>query len=196
MDQATAITFYLNGLTEGSFNENTSQYHLSPEFIETLCLRCSHQTLIEEQDGLLDTLRSFSHYWYNTTLTNTIDEIHQFSQLIVLNPGPLAFYEDLTELLMRDVAENDQEAKWWAHKIIIACCGKTHLYSDMGFKGRGIISALFRQHFPLLANKNIGNKMRWKKFIYRQFCLAEQLPLCPAASCSECPSRQECYTEN
>ena len=170
--------------------------HLSAEFIEILCSRCCNQTLVEDQDNLLDTLRSFSHYWHNTTLTNAISEIHQFSQLMVLNPGPLAFYEDLTELLIQYVVENEPQAKWWAHKIVIACCGRTHLYCDIGFKNRKMISTLFKQYFPLLANKNVGNKMRWKKFIYRQFCLAEQLPLCPTASCSDCPSRQECYTED
>ncbi|NRD75283.1 nitrogen fixation protein NifQ [Shewanella sp. VB17] len=196
MDQAAAIIFYLEGLTEDPFDEYIIKNHLSSEFITMLSSKCWHQTLENKQDTLLDTLRHVSSYWKNKTLMNAIAEIHQFSQLIVINPRPLEFYEDLTELLIQYATENDQQAKWWAHKIIIACCGKTHLYSDMGFKNRKMISALFRQHFPLLANKNIGNKMRWKKFIYRQFCLAEQLPLCPTASCSECPSKQECYTEN
>lgn len=120
-------------------------------------------------------------------------ETNLYSNLIVKNPLPLEFYEDLIELLIRH-SNGSNEAKIWAHKIAIGCCGRTHLYLDLGFTERSKISQIFNTHFAALADKNEGNVMRWKKFIYRQFCLESGLPLCPTASCGECPTYTECYS--
>ncbi len=120
-------------------------------------------------------------------------EVKRYSQLITANPLPLEFYDDLVELMLNH-SDQSVQAKVWAHKIAIACCGKTHLYTDMGFEERQKVSSLFHTYFPTLAEKNIGNAMRWKKFLYRQFCLSSGLPICPSASCSECPSYSECYS--
>lgn len=120
------------------------------------------------------------------------DELERYSQLITANPLPLEFYDDLVELMLAH-SDNGSQARAWAHRVAVACCGKTHLYQDMGFQNRLSVSDIFHTHFPTLAQKNIGNAMRWKKFIYRQFCLTSGLPICPSASCSECPSRTECY---
>lgn len=128
------------------------------------------------------------------TVPSWSDDVLRYSQLIVANPYPLEFYDDLTELMLSH-SDNSQEAKIWAHKIAVGCCGKTHLYQDMGFNNRKPVSEIFHIYFPSLAEKNIGNAMRWKKFLYRQFCLSSGLPICPSASCSECPSYADCYTE-
>ena len=125
--------------------------------------------------------------------TESLEEVERYSQLIASNPLPLEFYEDLTELMLSH-SDSSEQAQIWAHKIAIACCGKTHLYMDMGFDSRQSISDIFHTYFPTLAAKNVGNAMRWKKFLYRQFCVTSGLPICPSASCSECPSYTECYS--
>lgn len=117
----------------------------------------------------------------------------RYLELMVKDNRPLAFYEDLMELLLRHCYACF-EAKLWAHRIAISCCGKTHLYLDMGFSNRRYVSQLFHLHFPKLAKKNINNAMRWKKFLYRQLCEELTLPICPVASCGECPDYSFCYT--
>ena len=120
------------------------------------------------------------------------EEINRYSQLICRNPLYLEFYDDLLQLMIK-FSDGSTQSKIWAHNISVACCGKTHLYLDMGFIQRSEVTNIFCEHFPLLAAKNINNAMRWKKFLYRQFCIDSNLPICPSASCSDCPSYNECY---
>ncbi|MCL1126578.1 nitrogen fixation protein NifQ [Shewanella surugensis] len=190
MEQVAAIDFYINGLRK---NQTSS---ISSDVSYGICAIQPASTVMKEREEMsIHTLRSLSDYWQDMTWEVAIDEIERFSQLIVLNPGPLAFYDDLIELLTEHLSIHEKQmALWWAHKMVIACCGRTHLYIDIGFEAREKMTILFNRYFPTLAKKNIDNKMRWKKFLYRQFCLAAQLPLCPTASCSECPSYQECYS--
>ncbi|WP_299495814.1 nitrogen fixation protein NifQ [uncultured Shewanella sp.] len=189
MDKLAAISFYMNGLRQ------EKSFPIPTDLLENI-----HVCIVNENhnvDGslLIQRLRVLDDYWLNMTWDCALNDIAHFSQLMVNNPSPLAFYEDLMDLLQMHLLMSDkQQALWWAHKIVIACCGRTHLYLDMGFKERQSITALFTQYFPSFASKNIDNKMRWKKFLYRQFCLVAQLPLCPTASCSQCPSYQECYS--
>ena len=116
----------------------------------------------------------------------------RYIELIVHNSRPLAFYDDLMALLMRYCSAS-LDAKLWAHRVAISCCGKTHLYVDMGFSDRGYVSEIFHTYFPKLAKKNQNNTMRWKKFLYRQLCEELTLPVCPTASCDECPEHKACY---
>lgn len=189
MEQVAAIHFYINGL------RGSQALSIPDDLVNTITAALTSVTSIAYSDAPIHTLRVLSDYWQDMTWEMALDEIDQFSQLIVRNPGPLAFYDDLVELLTEYASSHEKQvALWWAHKIVIACCGRTHLYIDMGFEERDKITFLFNRYFSTLAKKNIDNKMRWKKFIYRQFCISAQLPLCPTASCSECPSYQECYS--
>ncbi|WP_298773873.1 nitrogen fixation protein NifQ [uncultured Shewanella sp.] len=189
MDKMAAIYFYIDGLRKNQSHDIPS------DLIKFIHLSLTNGKEQIEGARLIQRLRLLDDYWRNMTWEMALNDIKRFSQLIVNNAGPLAFYDDLFALLTAHLSMQDkQQALWWAHKIVIACCGRTHLYIDMGFEERQGITALFNQYFPSFAIKNIDNKMRWKKFLYRQFCLAAQLPLCPTASCSQCSSYQECYS--
>ncbi|WP_299007421.1 nitrogen fixation protein NifQ [uncultured Shewanella sp.] len=188
MDKMAAIYFYINGLRQDQSHDIPS------ELIQFIYLSLTNRKE-QTEEASIQRLRLLSDYWQEMTWEMALNEIDRFSQLMVNNAGPLEFYEDLLALLTAHLSMQDKkQGLWWAHKIVIACCGRTHLYIDMGFEQRQSITALFTQYFPSFAIKNIDNKMRWKKFLYRQFCLAAQLPLCPTASCGECPSYQECYS--
>lgn len=189
MDKLAAIYFYINGLRK---NES---HDIPSDLIEFIHLSLTNDNDKIEGEVLIQRLRLLGDYWRNMTWEMALNDIGHFSQLMVNNAGPLEFYDDLFTLLTEYVSPQEKQvALWWAHKIVIACCGRTHLYIDMGFEQRESITALFTEYFPSFAVKNIDNKMRWKKFLYRQFCLVAQLPLCPTASCSQCPSYQECYS--
>jgi nitrogen fixation protein NifQ len=125
---------------------------------------------------------------------NIQKEINHFSELILNNPSPLMYYDDLHNLLIKNANKNEPLAKYIAHKIVIACCGKTHLYESLQFSNRKPVTELFEKYFSQLAIKNVNYAMRWKKFLYREYCLESSLPFCPTASCSECPSYSTCYT--
>ena len=43
-----------------------------------------------------------------------------------------------------------------------------------------------------LARANTGD-MKWKKFLYRQFCSREGIYVCPAPSCGECKDHAKCF---
>ena len=47
-------------------------------------------------------------------------------------------------------------------------------------------------NFPELARANTGD-MKWKKFLYRQFCAAEGIYVCPAPSCGVCKDYAKCF---
>jgi nitrogen fixation protein NifQ len=35
--------------------------------------------------------------------------------------------------------------------------------------------------------------MKWKKFLYRQFCAREEIYVCPAPSCGVCKDYAKCF---
>jgi nitrogen fixation protein NifQ len=85
-----------------------------------------------------------------------------------------------------------QSEVWLAHIVAYSCCGRNHLWQDLGLANRGELSALMTVAFPTLAALNVGD-MKWKKFIYRHYCSKEGIYVCPAPSCSECADHAKCF---
>ncbi|NDL62976.1 nitrogen fixation protein NifQ [Acerihabitans arboris] len=77
--------------------------------------------------------------------------------------------------------------------IAAASLGFNHLWQDLGLASRGELRELMQACFPELVVMNQGN-MRWKKFFYRQVCLAETGEVtCRSPSCDSCCERESCF---
>jgi nitrogen fixation protein NifQ len=62
----------------------------------------------------------------------------------------------------------------------------------LGLADRGELNALFRRHFPSLVRSN-RTDMKWKKFLYRQLCEREGIPVCKAPTCDACADHPLCF---
>lgn len=100
--------------------------------------------------------------------------------------------EDIYHLLMTQRAHEHHSENWAAHILATACAGSDHLWQDLGFSSRDELTRLMWVNFPDLARANSGD-MKWKKFIYRQFCSREGIYVCPAPSCGECKDYAKCF---
>lgn len=112
-----------------------------------------------------------------------------------LTDGPgevIAELEDLLHLLLEYRAGVRESEVWLAHIVAYSCCGRNHLWQDLGLADRGELSHLLRTAFPALADLNVGD-MKWKKFLYRHYCSREGIYVCPAPSCSECADHDKCF---
>ncbi len=112
-----------------------------------------------------------------------------------LTDGPgeiIVELEDLLNLLLEYRAGVHDSEVWLAHIVAYSCCGRNHLWQDLGLADRGELSALMCTAFPGLAALNIDD-MKWKKFIYRHYCSREGIYLCPAPSCGECADHAQCF---
>lgn len=108
-------------------------------------------------------------------------------------PGQdIAELEDLRHLLLDYRAGVYESEVWLAHSVAYGCCGRTHLWQDLGLANRGELSTLMNLAFPALAALNAGD-MKWKKFIYRHYCSREGIYVCPAPSCGECEDHAKCF---
>ena len=102
---------------------------------------------------------------------------------------------DLMDLL-RDHADPaagpaaSSSAVAWA--IACASLGDRHLWQDLRLSSRHELSALIGHWFPRLAAGNTHD-MKWKKFLYKQLCLREELFICKAPSCSACTDQAVCF---
>jgi len=98
--------------------------------------------------------------------------------------------------LLRDHADpaagstGTSNAVAWA--IACASLGDQHLWQDLRLPSRRELSALFDHWFPRLAARNTQN-MKWKKFLYKQLCLREELLICKAPSCDVCSDHALCF---
>ncbi|MBK1690596.1 nitrogen fixation protein NifQ [Ectothiorhodospira mobilis] len=99
---------------------------------------------------------------------------------------------DLYELMWAHRAGRDLCESWIAAIVARACLGGNHLWQDLGLAHREMLTRLMETHFPGLAERNEGD-MKWKKFLYRQLCLAEGLRICRAPSCQVCPDYADCF---
>lgn len=103
--------------------------------------------------------------------------------------------DDLMSLL-RDHADPaaglaaDLDAVAWA--IACASLGDQHLWQDLGLTSRSELSMLIDHWFPRLAALNTHN-MKWKRFMYKQLCLREDLLICKAPSCGVCCDYGVCF---
>ncbi len=100
--------------------------------------------------------------------------------------------DDLRELLLAYRANQHASEVWLADIVAHACGGRDHLWQDLGLAHRGELSSLMTLAFPALAALNAGD-MKWKKFIYRQYCSQEGIHVCPAPSCGDCAERTTCF---
>lgn len=99
---------------------------------------------------------------------------------------------DIVGLLLDYRAGRRQSEAWLALSIGRACAGGDHLWQDLGLANRGELSALMTGAFPALAALNTGD-MKWKKFLYRQYCARDGIYVCPAPSCGECADYAKCF---
>ena len=101
-------------------------------------------------------------------------------------------WDDLRKLLRRHRAGRDVSELFIADIVCSACLGSDHLWQDLGLFNRAELSALMRQNFPALAARN-DRDMKWKKFLYKQLCIAEGVYVCRAPSCEECTDYDVCF---
>ena len=114
---------------------------------------------------------------------------------LVLQDGPsqdIAELDDLYHLLLEYRAHRVQSEVWLARILAYACCGRDHLWQDLGLAQRGELSTLMNTAFPALAQLNSAD-MKWKKFIYRHYCTREGIYVCPAPSCGACADYGKCF---
>jgi len=101
-------------------------------------------------------------------------------------------WADLQQLLIDHRAHQHDSELWLADIVATACAGRDHLWQDLGLANRNELSRLMRLAFPGLARANSGD-MKWKKFLYRQFCAQEGIYVCPAPSCGVCLDHAKCF---
>jgi len=100
--------------------------------------------------------------------------------------------DDLRTLLLAHRADDAVEREWMADILVAGCLGNDHLWQDLGLWTRSDLTALIRHNFPTLAARN-DRDMKWKKFFYKQLCLAEGVYVCRAPSCEVCVDYQHCF---
>lgn len=100
--------------------------------------------------------------------------------------------EDLIALLQSFSVHKNQESEWIITIIVTACLGLDHLWQDLGLWQRSELTELLIYNFPELAQSNTQD-MKWKKFLYKKLCDAEDINLCRAPSCEVCTDYANCY---
>jgi nitrogen fixation protein NifQ len=101
-------------------------------------------------------------------------------------------WQDLRRLLRSHRAGRDISELYIADIICSGCLGSDHLWQDLGLFNRTELSQLMWRNFPSLAEKN-NRDMKWKKFLYKQLCIAEGIYICRAPSCEECTDYAACF---
>ena len=99
---------------------------------------------------------------------------------------------DLQKLLLDHRASQSPTELLMANIVATACAGRDHLWQDLGLANREELTKLMLVNFPALARANTGD-MKWKKFLYRQFCSREGIYVCPAPSCGVCKDYAKCF---
>jgi len=103
--------------------------------------------------------------------------------------------DDLMALLLEHADPNagpKDELDQVAWQIACASLGDQHLWQDLGLPSRDALSALILRWFPRLKSLNVGD-MKWKKFLYRQLCLKEDILICKSPSCASCEDHPKCF---
>jgi nitrogen fixation protein NifQ len=99
---------------------------------------------------------------------------------------------ELVALMISHRAGDSPSELWMASIVAAGCLGNDHLWQDLGLWCRDDLSSLMRRNFPSLAAKNVQN-MKWKKFLYKQLCIAEGVYVCRSPSCEVCADYQACF---
>lgn len=100
--------------------------------------------------------------------------------------------EELSSLILHHRVDGSEESQWMATILTAGCMGGNHLWQDMGLWSRQDLSCLIQTNFPALAAKN-DKDMKWKKFFYKQLCIAEGIHVCRSPSCEVCPDYSDCF---
>lgn len=100
--------------------------------------------------------------------------------------------DELVALLLEGRAGKDASETWMAEIVAAGCMGSDHLWRDLGLWSRRDLSLLMQCNFPALAARN-DRDMKWKKFLYRQICEKECVPVCQAPSCQACMDYAKCF---
>ncbi|MCB2017602.1 MAG: nitrogen fixation protein NifQ [Hydrogenophaga sp.] len=103
--------------------------------------------------------------------------------------------DDIVALLLEHAnpwAGNRVEVLHMAWLVACASLGDRHLWQDLGLPSREALSALMGHWFPSLKALNAGD-MKWKKFLYRQLCLREEILICKSPSCADCSDHPKCF---
>lgn len=101
--------------------------------------------------------------------------------------------DDIERLLLDYRAGRRNSEAWLARIVACGCAGRDHLWQDLGLANRRELSLLMETGFPALAELNSGD-MKWKKFIYRQYCARDGVYVCPAPSCGVCIDYAKCFS--
>ena len=121
-----------------------------------------------------------------------------FNHASLTNPGfdpdtdRLDESEELHQLLTTHCHGKSPSEQWMAKIVVNACQGQDHLWQDLGLWSRKDLSQLMLQNFPVLAARN-DKDMKWKKFLYKQLCIAEGIYTCRAPSCEVCVDYAQCF---
>ena len=100
---------------------------------------------------------------------------------------------ELSSLIFNHRADDSAETLWMANILTAGCMGGNHLWQDLGLWSRKDLSSLIQNNFPQLAAKN-DKDMKWKKFFYKQLCIAEGIYVCRSPSCEVCPDYSDCFS--
>lgn len=111
---------------------------------------------------------------------------------VAIDDQRLPEQDELRALLMAHRSDPSHEGEWMAQIVVMGCMGGDHLWQDLGLWSRKDLSLLMQQNFASLAAKN-DRDMKWKKFLYKQLCLAEGIYVCRSPSCEVCPDYTACF---
>lgn len=87
-----------------------------------------------------------------------------------------------------------QVSIWLARILATRSSLPGHLWVAMGLTERPQLSAAIRRHLPSLADAN-SEKMRWKRYLYKQVCELNGGVMCKTPDCSTCSDYHLCFAE-
>lgn len=96
------------------------------------------------------------------------------------------------DLLLSGLSTDLTISRWLAAIIARRSMEAKHLYEDLGFLDRSLLSLVMRTHFSALAQRNVDD-MRWKKFFYRMMCEEDGFSQCTSPTCGHCPDVDKCF---
>lgn len=97
------------------------------------------------------------------------------------------------ELLEGGTSADGDLSRWLAAIVARRAMEGNHLWEDLGFPDRTVLSRLMQRHFAPLAQLNANAAMRWKRFFYRRLCEQEGATHCTSPTCSNCSDVDKCF---
>ncbi|MBI1423315.1 MAG: nitrogen fixation protein NifQ [Gammaproteobacteria bacterium] len=117
---------------------------------------------------------------------------HSYMADMTMETDRLPEQDELRMLLLSHRNDPSAEGEWMAQIVVMGCMGGDHLWQDLGLWSRKDLSQLMQENFTALAAKN-DRDMKWKKFLYKQLCIAEGIYVCRSPSCEVCPDYAACF---